>query len=73
MQHPDGYRYTQFCEVYREWLKKHRLSMRQVRRGGEKLFVDYSGKKPHLVDPNTGEVTDVELSSAAASIAGVHD
>jgi transposase len=19
-QHPDGYRYTQFCEVYREWL-----------------------------------------------------
>jgi transposase len=60
-QHPDGYRYTQFCEVYREWLKKHRLSMRQVHRAGEKLFVDYSGKKPHVVDPDTGEVTDVEL------------
>jgi transposase len=60
-QHPDGYRYTQFCEVYREWLKKHRLSMRQVHRGGEKLFVDYSGKRPHIVDPETGVVTDVEL------------
>jgi len=60
-QHPDGYRYTQFCEVYREWLKKHRLVMRQVHRAGEKLFVDYSGKKPFIVDPRTGVVTDVEL------------
>jgi len=60
-QFPDGYRYTQFCEVYREWLKKHRLSMRQLHRAGEKLFVDYSGKKPTIVDPNSGVVTDVEL------------
>ena len=60
-QHPDGYRYTQFCEVYREWLKKHRLTMRQFHRAGEKLFVDYSGKKPHIVDPATGEIADVEL------------
>ncbi len=29
-QHPDGYRYTQFCEVYRQWLRRRRLSMRQV-------------------------------------------
>ena len=60
-QHPDGYRYTQFCEYYREWVKKHRLSMRQLHKAGDKLFVDFSGKKPHLVDPNTGEVIEVEL------------
>jgi transposase len=60
-QHPDGYRYTQFCEHYRQWCARHRLSMRQVHLGGEKLFVDYSGKKPHLVDPHTGEVKEVEL------------
>src|SRR5262245_15853430 len=60
-QPPDGYRYTQFCEHYRQWCARHRLSMRQVHRGGEKLFVDYSGKKPHLVDPRTGEVREVEL------------
>src|SRR5438128_8955940 len=23
-QHPDGYRYTQFCEVYRRWLRRRR-------------------------------------------------
>ena len=37
------------------------LVMRQVHVAGEKMFVDYAGKKPSLVDPATGEVTDVEL------------
>jgi transposase len=59
--HPDGLRYSQFCEVYRRWLGKRGLSMRQIHKGGEKLFVDYAGKKPHLTDPKTGEVTEVEL------------
>ena len=43
-QHPDGYRYTQYCEIYRRWLKRRGLSMRQVHRPGEKLFVDYSAR-----------------------------
>jgi hypothetical protein len=29
--------------------------MRHQHRAGEKTFVDFSGKKPHLVDPKTGE------------------
>ena len=60
-QHPGGYRYTQFCEIYRRWRKKQRRSMRQVHRAGEKMFVDYAGKKPHAVDPSTGEVIEREL------------
>jgi transposase len=24
-QHPNGYRYTQYCEIYRRWLKLHAL------------------------------------------------
>jgi transposase len=60
-KHPDGYRYTQFCEIYRRWLKRHGLTMRQTHRAGEKLFVDYAGKKPHIVDPRTGECVEVEL------------
>jgi transposase len=59
--HPNGYQYTQFCEIYRRWLKRRRLSMRQVYRAGEKVFVDYSGKKPHYVDSSTGEVIEAEL------------
>lgn len=60
-RHPDGYRYTKFCEIYGEWLKRNKPSMRQVHVAGEKCFVDYSGKKPHIVDANTGVVTEVEL------------
>ena len=58
---PNGYRYTAFCEHYRRWVEKHRLSMRQVHLGGDKMFVDYSGKRPSMVDPDTGEVVAVEL------------
>lgn len=60
-QHPDGLRYTAFCERYREWLGRRGLVMRQRHVAGDKLFVDYSGKKPSIVDPLTGEVVDVEL------------
>jgi transposase len=56
-----GYRYTAFCDRYREWLKRRGLTMRQEHFAGEKLFIDYAGKKPHIVDPKTGEVSDVEL------------
>jgi hypothetical protein len=60
-QHPDGYRYTQFCEIYRRWLGRRGLTMRQVHQGGEKLFVDYAGKKPSIIDATTGAVIEVEL------------
>lgn len=59
--YPDGYRYTAFCDVYRRWLMRRGLSMRQHHKAGERAFVDYSGKKPCIVDPTTGEAIDVEL------------
>ena len=59
--HPGGYEYSRFCGLYREWRKKKTLSMRQHHVGGEKMFVDYSGKKPRVIDGKTGEVREVEL------------
>jgi transposase len=60
-RHPDGYRYTTFCRVYQEWLERRAPTMRQVHVAGDKMFVDYSGKRPHYVEPTTGEVVEVEL------------
>jgi transposase len=60
-QHPTGFRYTAFCAHYRAWLDAQRVTMRQVHRAGDKLFVDYSGKRPRIVDAETGEATEVEL------------
>jgi transposase len=55
------YQYSQFCDLYEEHRAKLQPSMRQVHRAGEKAFLDYSGKRPRLVDATTGEVTEVEL------------
>ncbi len=60
-EHPDGLRYSAFCDRYRAWAKSRALVMRQVHVAGDKLFVDYAGMRPRLVDPVTGEVTLVEL------------
>ena len=35
--------------------------MRQVHRAGEKAFLDFSGKRPTLIDGRTGEARRVEL------------
>lgn len=63
--HPEGYRYSRFCDLYREWTGKLRLSMRQVHKAGEKLFVDYAGQTVPIVDRRTGEIREAQLFVAA--------
>ncbi len=53
---PEGYGYSRFCELYRRWVRKLDLVLRQEHRAGEKLFVDYAGAKIPLHDPQGGEV-----------------
>jgi len=60
-QHPDGLRYTAFCDDYRKWLAKTSVTMRQLHKAGEKCFVDFSGVRPSYLDPSTGEQVFVEL------------
>ena len=69
-KHPGGYRYTQFCDYYRKWLKRQRLSMKIEHRPGDKAFLDYSGAKLYLTDPKTGEHTPVELFVSALGVSG---
>jgi transposase len=53
---PEGYGYSRFCELYRRWLKKLDLVLRQEHRAGEKMFVDYAGATIPIHDPKTGEI-----------------
>jgi transposase len=57
---PDGYQYTQFCDIYRNWRGKLDYVMRQEHRAGEKLFIDYSDGLS-FVDPLTGEIILTQL------------
>jgi transposase len=60
--HPDGYRYSRFCELYRDWAARLPLVMRQTHAPGEKLFVDYAGDTvPVVVDRLTGEVRPAQI------------
>ena len=60
-QHPDGLRYTAFCERYRSWKRRRKVTLRQPHKAGERMQVDFSGKRPWITDRETGERTQVEL------------
>lgn len=58
---PEALGFTQFCTRYSAFARTLPSSMRQEHKGGEKLFVDYSGKRPVLHCPTTGTSRPVEL------------
>lgn len=53
--------YGTFCRRYNQWRIRQQLSLRQVYKGGEKLFVDYCGLTVPVVDLATGEVTLAQI------------
>jgi len=59
--HPEGYRYSWFCQLYRDWLDQQDIVLRQQHRAGEKLFVDHAGDTIALTHPQTGEVLPAYL------------
>jgi transposase len=61
-QQPQGYRYSRFCELYRNWERQLSVTMRQTHAGGDKLFVDYAGDTvPVVVDRLTGETRAAQI------------
>ena len=59
--HPEGYGYSRFCELFRDFEQRLSPVMRQDHVAGDKGFVDYSGKKVLITDPKTGEVREAEI------------
>ena len=58
---PDGLKYTQFCYHYQQWKKHEKLSMHINHKSGDKMFVDYTGHRMKIIDPETGTKTPVEV------------
>lgn len=61
LKHPDGYSYTQLNEHLNRWLKRIKSSGKLDHKAGEKVYIDYTGKKLCYVDKQTGEVIEVEV------------
>ena len=60
-QQPDGYQYSQFCDLYRSWEGSLGIWMRQEHRAGEKMFADYSGDGIFWFDREAGERREAAL------------
>ena len=70
--HPDGYQYSQFCDLYNRWRGKLDVVLRQNHRAGEKMFVDYAGQTVEIVDPKTGEMRQASIFVAVLGAQQLH-
>jgi len=70
-QDPQGYSYSQFCFHLQVHIETAEISMHLEHEPGEKLFVDFAGWKPALVDPASGATTPVELFVAVFPASGL--
>lgn len=58
---PNGYAYSFFCELYRDWQRKQDLVLRQEHKAGEKMFVDWAGLTIPIYDRESGKVGQASL------------
>jgi len=61
--------YTQFCEHYKAFAKTLKRSMRQHRRAGEKLFIDYAGSTLALADGSRAQVFVAAMGASSYTFA----
>jgi len=60
-QNPHGYQSTAFYKHYSRWKNRSHPSMHMTHKVGDKMFVDFAGKKLEIVDTSTGEIKSVEV------------
>lgn len=72
LAHPDdGYQYSRFCDLYREWAKPLKAVMHQDHKAGDKAFVDWSGDGIEVASATTGEISEYPLFVSALGASGL--
>lgn len=52
----DGYNYSQYCYHFSDYLRHKEVVMHLEHNAGERIMVDFAGKKLSYVDTSTGEI-----------------
>ena len=65
--HPDGMSYVTWCRRFRHWPPRRAVTMRQNRRPGERLFVDYAGMTVSLLVDRVEREAQVFVASMGVS------
>lgn len=60
-KHPDGYSHSRFCDYLNQYESRNNIVMHLEHKAGDKLFIDFAGKKLSIVDKSTGEFIPVEV------------
>lgn len=60
-KYADGYQSSQFSYYFDQWKKASSVVMHFEHKAGDKLFVDYTGKKLYIADRDTGEIEPCEV------------
>lgn len=60
-KYPDGYSYAHFCFYLREWIITRDATMHFEHAAGDKMYIDFTGKKLQWVERQTGVINDVEV------------
>jgi len=56
----EGFSYSRYCHHYRMWERRQDPDMHMEHKAGDITYMDFTGKKMQIVDPETGEVEQVE-------------
>jgi len=59
-KHQDGFSYSRYCHHYNMWKGKQKPGMHMDHKAGDLTYMDFTGKKMHIVNPDTGEIREVE-------------
>lgn len=60
-KHPDGYMSSQFCYHLNQWLGQQKVSLKLEHKYGEKVFIDFTGKKLRIKNKQTREFEEMEV------------
>jgi transposase len=70
-EHPDGYKYSQYCFHFTNFLKKKDVVMHLDHAPADQLMVDFTGKLFSYADPATGEVINCQVLVAVLPHSGL--
>jgi len=56
----EGFSYSRFCHHYRMWESRQDPDMHMEHKAGDITYMDFTGKKMHITNPETGEMEEVE-------------
>lgn len=62
--------YSRFSQLFSAWLNSQRISMRQLHKPAEKLFMDFCGRTVPINNKDTGEASYANIFVAALGASG---